>query len=406
MARRVTRSDHHHGSHRKLLREHPVSSFPRDMDAIIVPTARRAATLEPAIQLAAKLKCTLVALCSKWSSARDVVALAEDRTKLIAIDVDGLPDGVVPSFETCGVLKGGPFERWTDLSLKRNFGLLLARLVGWERVILLDDDIEIPEPMDLREAAGLTDHYAGVGLAVAGMPDNSVVCHAYREAGGTQDTFVGGGALAVGTASMTSFFPNIYNEDWFFLLDDDGLRPTTTTGTAVQQPYDPFREQRARMEEFGDILAEGLYWLLDNQRSLRDATAGHWRSFLRNRAGFITDVIDMVERMDGDAEQRGRMLLALKAARGRCRRITPDLCVRYVDAWRADRVTWRRHVEETHRTVAAGNDDRTRRSVAGVRAMLRSLDFPDRIAHLRLPQEPSHHDLADFDLPFPVAVGQ
>jgi len=35
------------------------------MDAIIVPTARRAATLEPAIQLAAKLKCTLVCLCSK-----------------------------------------------------------------------------------------------------------------------------------------------------------------------------------------------------------------------------------------------------------------------------------------------------------------------------------------------------
>jgi glycosyltransferase involved in cell wall biosynthesis len=403
----VNLSRHHHGTHRDLLQELSVAPFPRDVDAIIVPTARKAAALEPAIGLAAKLNCTLVALCSKWSSARDVVALAEGRTKLIAIDIAELPDGVVPTFETCRVLEGTRFSRWTDLSLKRNFGLLLARLVGWERVVLLDDDIEVPEPMDLRDAAGLTDHYAAVGLSIAGMPDNSVVCHAYRAAGGRQDTFVGGGAMAVGVTSTASFFPNIYNEDWFFLLDDDRLRPTTTTGTAIQQPYDPFREQRARMEELGDVLAEGLFWLLDNERPLEDATTtSHWRTFLHERAGFITDVIGMVERMDGEPRQRERMLVALKAARGRCQYIKPELCVAYVGAWRRDRVRWRRHVEDVCGTVTKDVDGQARRSLAGVRAMLRSLGFHDRTAHLRLPSEPSHHDLAHFDLPFPVAVGQ
>jgi hypothetical protein len=383
--------------------------LPMDVDAIIVPTVRKVATLKPAIELAGKLGATLVALCSKRSSASEVVAQVKGTgVKLVAIDVDGLPDGVVPPFKTCEVLAGTRFERKTDTSLKRNLGLLLARLVGWERVVFLDDDIKIPEPMDLCHAVGLTDRYAGVGLAIGGMPDNSVVCHAFREAGGAQDMFIGGGALAIGPQSMTSFFPNIYNEDWFFLLDDDGLRPTAITGAAVQGMYDPFREERARMEELGDSLAEGLFWLLDNGRSLRDATTGHWRSFLSKRVGFITDVIGMVEKMGGDPEQRHRMLLSLKAARGRCQYIDPDLCVRYVDAWRADRVMWRGHIEEIHRGLVVGTarTERERRSRVGVREMLRSLDFADNIVRLHVPPKRFHHDSADFDPTFPFAVGQ
>jgi glycosyltransferase involved in cell wall biosynthesis len=380
-----------------------------DVDAIIVPTARHVATLKPAIELAEKLGATLVALCSKWSSANEVAALVKGKgVKLVAIDVEKLPAGVVPTFETCKILAGTRFERRTDTSLKRNLGLLLARLVGWQRVVFLDDDIRVPEPVDLREAVGLADHYAGVGLAIRGMPDNSVVCHAFREAGGAQDMFIGGGALAIGSQSMTSFFPNIYNEDWFFLLDDDGLRPTAVTGTAVQGMYDPYREERARMEELGDSLAEGLFWLLDHGKSLRDATLGHWKKFLRDRAGFITDVIGMVGGMAGDPEQRHRMLLALKAARGRCQYIDPDLCVRYIAAWRSDRVIWQKHIETIHQAlvVKQKRTERERRSRAGVRDMLRSLDFADNIVRLHVPPKRLHHDSADFDAAFPIAVGQ
>jgi hypothetical protein len=401
---KTTSSQHHHGSHRHLLQQ--VTGFPADVDAIIVPTARNVATLKPAVELAEKLGSTLVVLCSKYSRAREIAPLVRGKVKFIAIDVNGLPDGVIPTFETDRVLAGTRFARWTDTSLKRNLGLLLAGLIGWERIVFLDDDIRVPEPMDLREAAGLADHYAGVGLGITGMPDNSVVCHAFRDAGGAQDMFIGGGAFVIGAQSMTSFFPNIYNEDWFFLLDDDGLRPTATTGTAVQNPYDPYREHRAKLEELGDCLAEGLFWLLDNGRSLRDATEEHWRNFLDRRAEFITDVIRMVERMAGDAAQRHRMLLAVKAARGRCQYIKPELCVRYIDAWRRDRVTWRRHLAEVHRTLTAKKTERERRSVVGVRGMFRSLGLPDRIAHLHVPREGLHHDAADFDPAFPRAVGE
>jgi hypothetical protein len=385
-ARHRKRSEHHHGSHRSLLDERPKVDYPSDVDAIIVPTNRNVAMLESAIQLASKLKSTLVVLCSMWSSAKDVAEAVKGKgVGLIAVDISRLPAGLVPSFETCQVLASARLERKTDTSLKRNFGLLLARLIGWQRIVFLDDDIQVPEPTDLSNAVALTEDYAGVGLAIEGMPDNSVVCHAFREAGGAQEMFIGGGALAIGAKSMTSFFPNIYNEAWFFLLDENGLRPTAITGRAIQKEYDPFREQRARGEELGDCLAEGLFWLLDNGRSLQDATEGHWRGFLRARREFITDVIGMVERMDGEPSQRHRMLLALKAARGRNHSIKPELCVNFVKAWRNDRARWSDHLAELHRKHGIEGPIGKGRSVDEVRAMFRSMDVPDHVTQLHLP---------------------
>lgn len=366
----------HHGSHRHLLRtppEHERRSRP--VDAIIVPTVRSASALRPTVDLAAKLDCTLVVLCSKWSSASAIAALAAAQdVELLAVDVKDLPAWVIPQFATSTILERTRFERLTDTSLKRNLGLLLARLVGWRRVVFLDDDILVPAHTDLQEAAGLTDTYAGVGLHVAGYPDNSVVCHAYREAGGAQETFIGGGALAVGTRSLTSFFPNIYNEDWFFLLGEKGIKPTAVTGTVFQKEYDPFADdRRARMEELGDSLAEGLFWLFDNKKEIKDADIGFWRGFLDRRARFITQVIDMVGERPGIAvAERERMLTSLKAARGRCQYIKPDLCVQYLEAWQADRLTWRIHSDDLYRQLVKR---RGRNADRHPRTMLAALDL-------------------------------
>ncbi|MGW6445753.1 hypothetical protein [Lentzea sp. NPDC055074] len=343
-----TRSQHHHGSHRGLLYTAPRDSPEADVDAIIVPTARNPLALQHAIDLAAELGCTLVALCSKYSSAEAVFArAAASDVKLLAIDTGTHTERLLPRFQTCDLLKGTRFGRHTDTSHKRNLGLTIARMAGWKRIVFLDDDIVIPEPADLRRAAHLTGRYTRVGLNIHGYPDNSVVCHAYREAGGAQDVFVGGGALVVDVRTTTSFFPNIYNEDWFFLLNGEWLPPTAVTGVACQKPYDPFaREERARMEELGDVLAEGLLWLLDEGRSLREADTGYWSRYLAKRQNFIIETMNMVRDMK-TSESQQRMLNSLKAACGRSQYIRPELCENYVHAWRVDRRTWHDHLERT-----------------------------------------------------------
>jgi hypothetical protein len=220
-------------------------------------------------------------------------------------------------------------------------------MVGWSRVLFLDDDITGLDPDDMRRASGLLGTYNAVGLRVGGCPDNSVVCHAYRAAGGRQQSFVGGGALVVQVQRCNSFFPEIYNDDWFFLLDGDKwLQPTAVTGEVFQDPYDPYRTpDRARAEEFGDFLAEGLFWLLDQDQSIRDATPEYWSRYRVIRGRFIEDVLGMVRDSELDVYEKARRIAALKGALGRLALVTPDLCGDYLQAWIADRKAWYRHME-------------------------------------------------------------
>ncbi|MFJ1765172.1 hypothetical protein ACIOD2_32940 [Amycolatopsis sp. NPDC088138] len=337
-----------HPSHQKLLTHVAAADAPQaKLDAIVVPSGRPAAYLKHAVKAAKHLDVPLLLLCSLRAVASNA-ALAAKRAgvQVTAIDLDMLPVDLVPGFATDELLRSTQFHRNVDTSFKRNLGLLVAVVAGWKRILFLDDDIVLPDPADLGAAAGLLcGDRAVVGLRNAGMPDNSVLCHALRDIGVEQDTFIGGGALAVGEDAFSSFFPNIYNEDWFFLLDDVRLRPAAVTGTAVQRPYDPYRDaRRARGEELGDTLAEGVFGLLDNGGSLADADERYWRAFLPDRREIIRTTISQVQESTIELAQKARMVTSLKASIGRSHLITPELCVGYLAAWQADTVSWRQYV--------------------------------------------------------------
>jgi hypothetical protein len=346
-----TETPDHHGSHRDLLGAADDSGRRQGIDAIIVPTARHPAYLAEAARLAHALGCTLVTLHSKqWTSAARAAQRLPQNVDLLAVDIPDPAHLRLPNWETSRLLAGTVFERRTDISAKRNMGLMLSRMLGWSRVLFLDDDITELDPDDVRRASGLLDTYNAVGLYVGGFPDHSVVCHAYRQAGGSQQSFIGGGSLAVHLERSNSFFPDIYNDDWFFLLDGDkGIQPVGGTGAVRQFPYDPFRSpDRARAEELGDVLAEGIYWLLDQGSSVTDADQAHWARFLDRRKRFIGRVLRMVEQ-DGTLESadRARRIAALKGSLGRLQLITAELCENYLRAWAADRQRWQRDLQKS-----------------------------------------------------------
>lgn len=342
---------HHHGSHRLLI--WTVESAPQgEVDAIFVPTFRRVAYLKDAASAAQSLGCRLVTLHSGiWTSAFEAAAFVDPAVDLIAIDVPEVDRLRLPGLETSRLLAGTIFEQRTDLSTKRNLALVLSHMLRWKRIIFLDDDIRVPNPDDLSRAAGLLDTHAAVGLGIGGMADNSMVCHAFRAVGGWQETFVGGGALAVAMKPNRSFFPNVYNEDWFFLLNArKRLQQVASVGQVLQYPYDPYRIKRARAEEFGDVLAEGIFWLLDQGKPASDGDLQHWRDFLAHRKQFIQQVRSMVAKEASIAPTvRARMQEALTAALGRCERIDSELCVAYMKALAADQDRWQRYIQQVRR---------------------------------------------------------
>jgi hypothetical protein len=350
---------YHHGSHTKLLRPlSPHVERPAGVNAIVVPTARPHTYLTDVVDLAARLNSQLVLLCSHWADAGRAVEVARRKdVRAVAVDIS-VPATRIPQFQTSEMLKRTRFEQKTDTSLKRNVGLAIARMVGWRHVLFLDDDIKVDSADDIRDAAALADSFAAVGLINAGFPDNSVVCHAYRRVGGIQGQFVGGGAMVVPGRRCSSFFPTIYNEDWFFLLNDEGrLSPVTATGKVDQKFYEPFRDpERARSEEFGDCLAEGVYALLDDNKRVRDAVnVAYWRQYLGVREQFIKDVLDKLPAAGLAKAEELRIEASLKGASGRLKHITPQLCVDYLNALHTDRKRWQQFLKRLPRRQSAAD---------------------------------------------------
>jgi len=288
----------------------------------------------------------LLVLCSRESRASEVCQLLDSRSFGQAIVTD-LPEGYshrlfefATSCLTSDDIPEPCATRSTDLSMKRNLGLVIARMLGWGNVFFMDDDIRDINSADLHRTVSMLEHYRSVGMRVTSFPDNSVVCHAHRETGEFQDVLVSGSALAVDCAAPVSFFPDIYNEDWLFFYDDVTEGRLGSSGlNATQLRYDPFENpQRAARQEFGDVLAEGLYALLHGGDGASSATRYYWEEFLAARIGFLDAIIGRAGA--APAGIRDKMLAAVRAARECSTQINPDRCAHYVRLWRSDLADW------------------------------------------------------------------
>ena len=333
----------------------PLRSRRGHLDAIIVPASRPAVCLQQTIKLSAHLGVLVVVLCSKQTSAKDVEKLALQtpgaRTLVISMpETWSHPD--FPYRTSADEFRQASSYRDSDLSAKRNIGLLLARLQGWSKIAFIDDDIKLRGIRNITRLAGELENHQVAGMRVLRHPDNSVVCHARRLARLRQGVFVTGAVLGVHCNSLPlSFFPDIYNEDWFFFASEAAARDLPSVGYARQAEYNPFDcPERARREEFGDLLAEGLYALMDTGNSAAAsyqglaATPAYWSRFIDARREVLSKTTRLLSNSrDQDVTGETRSALtSLAAAESQLNTITPDLCLNFLEAWWTDLNEWRK----------------------------------------------------------------
>ena len=353
----MLRPDHdvrQHATHTRLLGYRaPDAAAPQGrpaLDAIIVPASRPARNLDHAITLARAARCRLVILCSRDTRVSEVYALLNSRSFPDATVVEIPPhyQHEFFRFETTEWIKREFPVRDSDLSMKRNVGLVLARMLGWERIFFLDDDIRDLDAAALRETVSLlySAHpmqqcYYSAGMSAVDFPDNSVVCHARRAIGEFQDVFISGSALAVDCTVPFAFFPDTYNEDWLFFHQDVAESKLGSSGyTATQLRYDPFADpMRAANEEFGDVIAEGLYALLDQGLGTEYAsTRQYWQQFMSARKELLDDIIERSDK--APRVVRENMKHAVNIARKCLAEIQPEMCVEYIAVWQNDLQRW------------------------------------------------------------------
>jgi hypothetical protein len=125
-------------------------------------------------------------------------------------------------------------------------------------------------------------------------------------------------------------------------------------GQASQLEYNPYASpDRARREEFGDLLAEGLFALMGQVDpsvrfgdQMRAADEAYWSRFIEARHSVITEAMSLlsvaVER-NGDHGRLSSALVSLAAAQHHLdHMITAEDCVSFVDAWQEDLEEWKR----------------------------------------------------------------
>ncbi len=362
----------HYSSHLNLLQRH-IPGGQASLQGIIVSAARPARFLRPALRLGGELDVPVVIMCSHEARVNEVVALTEDvagaTAVVVALSQDVAPpeelDKRLPRFETSAF--GTPAQQdrlglHGDLSRKRNLGLALGRLAGWRTMLFLDDDIVGLDPNTIRRAAATLDHSSAVGMLALDFPDNSVVCHAHRRAGGEQEVFVGGSALAVNLRDTDTFFPEVYNEDWLFLAPHLDRKAVGCVGSVRQLEYHPFEDpRRAAAQEFGEVVAEGLIGYLHSARLHPPPRVDYWEAFLESRAAFIAGAKrGCLERAEQDPTARAA-LAALEAAEQALAMVAATDVVRYIAAWAHDLKTWHRYLGALPVQTAAANGDLTSR---------------------------------------------
>ena len=344
-------------SHIELLDSSDQSQGRAQFDAIVVPTHRPVGFLSTCIGLAQQTGVPLIVVCSRMVSKSQVVEVARQaNVEVFAVDLPQHPsnplEGISFGTSTDEGLLAASSGKTRDLSTKRNLGLVIAKMLGWRRLMFLDDDIYGVSTKDVEALAAALDHHNVSVLIPEEYPDNSVACHAFRLGGGEQGKFASAGGMGVRCdRDDLPFFPNVYNEDWFFFSEEAARHKIAVVGVSQQLEYDPFKDpERAIKEEFGDLLAEGLYARLDAQLKISDVDEAYWIDFKESRMDFLRRVAELLtahpaSELKNDAGRKvAAALKSIHAAQGQLERIGPELCQKFIDLWQADLVEWHRYL--------------------------------------------------------------
>jgi hypothetical protein len=319
----------HQPSHRDLARKLVTNPADREhapaVDAIIMPTSRRLDEPRSGVRLAAEKAAEMersdgrrppvVVLCSGAARSEHLPRELLESTSILAVDIVAGGTTALPRMRTADHVLSS-YQRSNDVGLKRNLGLAIGRLSGWEQLLLMDDDVtRLTLPNGRKSSHFGRENLADAALALRepgtravgwvldDFPDNSVVCHARGLAGMRQEKFIGGAALLVRCDESLPFFPATYNEDWLFLLplmlaESAPGQALVEGGILGQDWFSVYKTKRARSEELGDTLGEGLYNLLQVPRdrfAAMSVSTEYWRDVVQNRIAMIEQVYKQLE---------------------------------------------------------------------------------------------------------------
>jgi hypothetical protein len=226
-----------------------------------------------------------------------------------------------------------------DLPTKRNLALISARKKGYRKVLFVDDDIRGLTPHALRTGSDLLEEYIISGCFVQDHLDTSILGHLERIAGDQVMGFLSGSFLFLRPFETQGFFPNIYNEDWLFMLPHIQQHSICSFGTINQLYNNPFKNpDEAMFQEFGEIIAEGLFALVQAGKYERRYEPRVWADTISERRA----IFNLLKGHPKCRDQSAFIDSAMRA--NKC--ITSEDCISFIHGWEKDIQQWQSLIQE------------------------------------------------------------
>lgn len=223
-------------------------------------------------------------------------------------------------------------ESW-DLPIKRNYVLLYSRKKGYTRILLIDDDIRMLTLNKIKSGNNMLYRYIISGCFIQDSPDTSILGHLQRIIGEQIFPFLSGSFLFLRPFDVKGFFPNIYNEDWLFMLPHIIEHSICSFGNVCQIYSDPFTDpKKASFQEFGDIIADSLYTLIQIGKYEHRYDLEFWEEMIYERRNILKSL-----------KQNPKCLcyqsIIDSAININCC-IAPEDCLAFINDWEKDIVQW------------------------------------------------------------------
>jgi hypothetical protein len=367
---------------------------------IVVPQGRSAEHILPAAQLAHESQTPLLTLCSHDANATDVARVLSTMhnapTYWCAVDVPPgyrLPDVELTADQAIPE-QCRKNEDW-NLSDKRNIGLVLGEKTRAQQIFFIDDDVKKISKAALRRAEAALFLRQVVGFGCKGFPDKSVIMHAkedileFHHAPAQYRSSLKAGSLSGNSSGVslehgTPYFPRgIYNEDWIFMSHAVATeRAVMIPEYYYQDEYNPYDAKRAQQEEFGDLVADGIYGLMKIDGNNLDLLGQpeYWQSVIgarrtqyelllkaikaRRNPVYLGDLFSDEEKNAlMSVEAQNRLSIPLMAGMAINETLKANDFITYLHAWGEDSKRWRYMFEKLKFSNALWGRDRFERGV-------------------------------------------
>ena len=344
-----------------------------NLGGIVVPTSRDISLTSTTWRWLARLatihRCPIISISSREANPADITRIVEDEfpgshVSMIHVNLDEVDSSWQPNFESSED-KCASSTRTNDVAWKRTLGQMIALCLGWDYLLFLDDDITSVDDVGSNFSAlnlmfALRAMEDNQNIQIMGWPavefaDHSVVGHACCLVGLPQNVFLGAGTLLVRVTNNMSFFPQgIYNEDLLMMIGTAARTPKpyqalAQVGTTLQAPFDPFSDLRARSEEVGELLGEGLLNLLEDHGGDFCYMMGshYWKQAISHRKDLIRTVIKkragwlLIWNEEDPPLSDDPVVHCMNSALWVHKNITAEDLSAYADKWWRDHQQWR-----------------------------------------------------------------